>query len=53
MLEKEIQVCNQYLLKKPENKWRIQYSLGRISALDDILGTNSSSKINMGFATQD
>ena len=52
-LEKEIKKCNQYILEHPGNKLMIKYLLGRISILDEILGVDSSSKINMAFATCD
>lgn len=52
-LDTEIKRVNNYLSKHPGNKLRIQYILGRISMLDEILGVNSSSKINMALAVCD
>lgn len=52
-LEKDIKSVNEYIEKHPKNLYMIKYLCGRISVCDDILGTDSRSKINMGFATLD
>ena len=51
--EREIEVCNGYIEKNPNNKLMLKYHLGRLSLCDELLGTDSKDKINMAFATMD
>ena len=51
--EREIKICNDYIEKHSDNKLMLKYQLGKIALCDELLNTDSRSKINMAFATMD
>ena len=58
-LEEEIISCNKYLERQKDspslstNRGKIYFYLGRISILDELLGTDSKPKLNMTYTTND